>query len=147
VFFVTSKENFTRLMTIFFFCYIYSKYRKEQFKVWLETYNKQYNMNITFRDRLVIPRLHSGCILGYTDACHTTYARGCFSGRVKICLRSKLKIAPHLTFQISQKEFYLCKARLLVLLCAQRSTKKNPAGHISMRRLCFTAFCLYKWKQ
>lgn len=81
---------------------ISSQYRKKQFKVWLETYNKQYSMNITFKDRLVMPSLYSGWISGFTDA------EGCFYGRVKNCL-SKLKRAPHLTFQISQKEFYIIK--------------------------------------
>lgn len=102
VFYVTSKENFTRLMTIFN-GNISSKSKKEQFKTWLDTYNKQYSMNITFKDRLVKPSLHSGWISGFTDA------EGCFYGRVKSCLTSKLKRAPHLTFQISQKEFYIIK--------------------------------------
>jgi pantothenate kinase len=69
----------------------------------LETYNKQYSTNITFKDRLVEPSLHSGLISGFTDA------EGCFYGRVKSCLTSKLKRAPHLTFQISQKEFFIIK--------------------------------------
>lgn len=101
IFYVSSKENFTRLMTIFN-GNISTKYKKEQFRVWLETYNKQYSMNITFKDKLVKPSLHSGWISGFTDA------EGCFYGRVK-SLTSKLKRAPHLTFQISQKEFYIIK--------------------------------------
>lgn len=60
-------------------------------------------MNIIFKDRLVKPSLYSGWIYGFT------YAEGCFYGRVKSCLTSKLKRAPHLTFQISQKEFYIIK--------------------------------------
>ena len=102
VFYVTSKDNFTRLMTIFN-GNLSTFYKKEQFKIWLDTYNKQYGMNILFKDKLVKPSLYSGWISGFTDA------EGCFYGRVKSCLTSKLRKAPHLTFQISQKEFYIIK--------------------------------------
>ena len=78
---------------------ISSIYKKQEFKKWLYTYNKQYANNITFKDRLVKPSLNSGWISGFSDA------EGCFYGRVKNCKTSKLKRAPHLTFQVSQKEF------------------------------------------
>lgn len=55
---------------------ISSKYLKEQFRIWLDQYNKQYSTNITFNDRLVEPSLQSGWISGFTD-------EGCFYGRVK----------------------------------------------------------------
>lgn len=54
-------------------------------------------MNIPFKDRLVKPSLSSGWISGFSDA------EGYFNGRVKSCWSSKLRRAPHLTFQISQK--------------------------------------------
>nr|YP_008965378.1 GIYYIG [Rhynchosporium commune]AHC02364.1 GIYYIG [Rhynchosporium commune] len=82
---------------------ISSIYKKEQFRIWLETYNKQYSTNITFKDRLLEPSLQSGWISGFADA------EGCFYGRVKSCLTSKLKRAPPLTFQITPKEFYIIK--------------------------------------
>jgi hypothetical protein len=81
-----------------------TNYKKEQFRRWLDAYNKQYNMNIAFIDRLVKPSLSSGWISGFTDA------EGCFYGRVKSCRTSKLRRAPHLTFQISQKELYIIKS-------------------------------------
>jgi mevalonate pyrophosphate decarboxylase len=56
VFYVSSKENFLRLVTIFN-GNISTKYKKEQFSNWLDTFNKQYNMNISFKDRLVKPSL------------------------------------------------------------------------------------------
>ena len=102
IFYVSSKDNFTRLITIFN-GNLSTNYKKEQFKIWLDTYNKQYNMNIVFKDKLVKPDLSSGWISGFSDA------KSCFTGRVKNCWSSKLKRAPHLTFQISQKEFYIIK--------------------------------------
>jgi hypothetical protein len=41
--------------------------KKEQFKVLLNTYNKQYNINIAFKYQLVKPSLHTGCIYGFVD--------------------------------------------------------------------------------
>lgn len=48
VFYVSSKENFTRLITIFN-GNLSTNYKKEQLRVWLDTYNKQYSMNILFQ--------------------------------------------------------------------------------------------------
>lgn len=110
VFYVSSKENFTRLMAIFN-GNLSTNYKKEQFRVWLNTYNKQYDMNIAFKDQLIKPSLYSGWISGFTDA------EGCFFGRVKSCLTSKLKRAPHLTFQVSQKEIYIIKTLRDIFLC------------------------------
>ena len=118
VFYVTSKENFTRLMHIFN-GNLSTQYKKEQYKYWLKTYNKQYNMDITFIDRLIEPSLFSGWISGFTDA------EGCFYGRVKTCLTSKLRKAPHLTFQISQKELYIIKKLRLVFLNQNGEDLKN----------------------
>ena len=102
VFYVSSKENFSRLIHIFNgnLC---THYKKEQFRVWLNRYNKQYNKHVAFKDRLVKPSLHSGWISGFVDA------EGCFYGRVKSCNTSILRRAPHLTFQVSQKEFDIIK--------------------------------------
>lgn len=112
VFYVSSKENFTRLIAIFN-GNLSTYYKKEQFRRWLITYNKQYSMHIPFKDRLVKPSLLSGWISGFSDA------EGCFYGRVKSCSTSKLRKAPHLTFQVSQKEFYIIKTlRDIFLLCS-----------------------------
>lgn len=59
-------------------------------------------MKITFKDCLVKPSLSSGWISGFSDYAPSKLKEGCFYGRVK-SLTSKLKRAPHLTFQISQK--------------------------------------------
>lgn len=118
VFYVSSKENFTRLITIFN-GNLSTNYKKEQFRVWLDTYNKQYSMNILFKDRLVKPSLSTGWISGFSDA------ESSFTGRVKNCWSSKLRRAPHLTFQISQKEFYIIKVLRDIFLSKEGSDLKN----------------------
>lgn len=109
VFYVTSEENFLRLITIFN-GNLSTLYKKEQFKNWLNTFNNQYNKNLLFIDRLVSPSLNSGWISGFSDA------EGCFSGRVKKCRTYKFKKGPHLTFSISQKELYIIKELRRVLI-------------------------------
>lgn len=118
VFYVSSKENFARLIHIFNgnLC---THYKKEQFKVWLTTYNKQYNMEIPFKDKLVKASLHSAWISGFVDA------EGCFYGRVKSCSTSKLRKAPHLTFQVSQKEFDIIKTLRDIFLNTDSLDLKN----------------------
>ena len=118
VFYVSSKENFLRLVTIFN-GNISTKYKKEQFYNWLNTFNKQYNMNVLFKDRLVKPSLLTNWITGFCDA------EGCFTGRVKSCKTSKLRKAPHLTFSVSQKEFYIIKVLREVFLGVNGSDLKN----------------------
>ena len=54
VFYVSSKENFSKLIHIFN-GNLSTNYKKEQFKAWLNTYNEQYNMNIIFKNQLVSP--------------------------------------------------------------------------------------------
>lgn len=118
VFYVSSKDNFTRLMKIFN-GNLSTNYKKEQFRVWLDTYNKLYSMNIPFKDRLVKPSLSSGWISGFSDA------ECSFTGRVKSCWSSKLRRAPHLTFQISQKEFNIIKTLRDIFLNQNSSDLKN----------------------
>jgi hypothetical protein len=118
VFYVSSKENFTKLMHIFN-GNLSTYYKKEQFKVWLNTHNKQYDMNITFKDQLIRPSLHSGWISGFADA------EGCFYGRVKSCITSKLRKRPHLTFQVSQKEFDIIKTLRDIFLNTETLDLKN----------------------
>jgi len=118
VFYVSSKDNFTRLIKIFN-GNLSTNYKKEQFRVWLDTYNKLYSMNIPFKDRLVKPGLSSGWISGFSDA------ECSFTGRVKSCWSSKLRRAPHLTFQISQKEFNIIKTLRDIFLNQNSSDLKN----------------------
>ena len=98
VFYVTSENNFYKLITIFNgnLC---SNYKKEQFKQWLSVFNTQYNRNVELTQSVVKPSLNTAWLSGFIDA------EGSFTGRVKYCRTSRLKRAPHLTFSLSQKEF------------------------------------------
>jgi hypothetical protein len=109
VYYVTSEENFFKLISIFN-GNLSTKYKKDQFLNWLNTFNSQYNKNIQFIDRLIIPCLNSGWLSGFTDA------EGCFTGRVKKCRTYKLRQGPHLTFSISQKELYIIKILKSIIL-------------------------------
>nr|YP_010218793.1 hypothetical protein LK370_mgp030 [Morchella brunnea]UBU98600.1 hypothetical protein [Morchella brunnea] len=57
-FFDRGFAEFLRLMTIFN-GNLSTNYKKEQFKVWLDTFNLQYKMDIPFIDKLVKPSLYS----------------------------------------------------------------------------------------
>lgn len=100
-FYVTSKDNFNRLITLFNgnLCTLN---KKEEFKTWLKVFNSQYSDNILFIDRLVKPSLNTGWLSGFIDAV------GFFSGRLKDSnpLNDTSK-TPYLTFYIVQKEFYI----------------------------------------
>jgi len=118
VFYVSSKENFTKLIFIFN-GNLSTKYKKQQFKEWLNIYNKQYSMNVSFKDQLIQPNLNTAWISGFVDA------EGSFYGRVKSCHTSKLKKAPHLTFQVSLKELEIIKALRNAFLNIKTSDLKN----------------------
>jgi LAGLIDADG endonuclease len=100
VFYVSSKENYLKLIHIFNgnLC---SNYRNEQFKLWLNTFNKQYKEDVKYIDRKVIPSLNSAWLSGFIDA------EGSFCGRIKYCRTSRLRKAPHLSLTISQKEYFI----------------------------------------
>lgn len=118
VFYVSSKENFSKLIHIFN-GNLSTNYKKEQFKAWLNTYNEQYNMNIIFKNQLVKPSLDSSWISGFVDA------EGCFYGRVKSCSTSKLRKGAHLTFQVSQKEYDIIKTLRDIFLNTDTLDLKN----------------------
>lgn len=118
VFYVSSQENFLRLITIFN-GNLATNYKKEQFSNWLNTYNKQYTSNILFKDKLVKPSLTTHWISGFCDG------EGCFNGRVKSCITSKLRKPPLLTFSVSQKELYIIKILREVFLGVRSEDLKN----------------------
>ena len=66
-FYVTSKDNFTRLVSLFNgnLCTVN---KKQDFKNWLKIYNNQYSKEIVFIDRVIKPSLNTGWLSGYIDA-------------------------------------------------------------------------------
>jgi len=67
VFYVTSEENFLRLINIFN-GNLSTNYKKEQFKNGLNVFNNQYKKNILFINRLILPSLNTGWLSGFADA-------------------------------------------------------------------------------
>jgi hypothetical protein len=94
VFYVTGKENFLRLVSIFNGNLV-TNYKKEQFKKWLIQYNLQYNDNINYKNTFINLSLNKAWLSGFIDA------EGCFTARIKSC---KLKEIPELSFSITQKD-------------------------------------------
>ena len=67
VFYVTSEENFLRLINIFN-GNLSTNYKKEQFKNGLNVFNNQYKKNILFINRSILPSLNTGWLSGFADA-------------------------------------------------------------------------------
>ncbi len=95
-FYVTGKENFLRLISIFN-GNICSNYRYNQFKIWVEAYNEIYKENEVFIERKIKPSLNNAWLSGFIDA------EGSFQGYIKSSKTSKLKYYPNMAFQVSQK--------------------------------------------
>ena len=97
VFYITSKENFRRLISLFNgnLC---SDYKRNEFSNWLSVYNKQYNENIPLKICQPIPTVETGWLSGFIDA------KGSFSARIRYCETYKLGKSPELSLSILQKE-------------------------------------------
>lgn len=96
VYYITGKDNFTRLIHIFngnLIC----EYKKNQFKLWLDQYNIQYNENIKYIDRNIKLNLNNGWLSGFIDT------EGSFSARIKNCKTSRIGKQVFTEFSISQK--------------------------------------------
>jgi len=96
-FYITKKDNFKRLIKIFN-GNICTEYKHNQFKKWVETYNKQYKDNIKVLARRPLPSLKNAWLAGFTDA------EGSFLARIKSSKTTKSGLALVLTYQISQKD-------------------------------------------
>jgi hypothetical protein len=83
VFYLTGKENFLRFIHLFN-GNLLSTYKKEQFKIWLNTFNKQYGYNISYIDSYIPVSFNSAWLSGFIDA------EGSFKARIKNCNTSKL---------------------------------------------------------
>lgn len=117
-FYLTSEENFSRLVSIFNgnLCTVN---KKQEFKNWLKIFNNQYSKDIFFIDRVIKPSLITGWLAGYIDAL------GSFIGLTE----NKELNAPYktlyLTFSIYQKEFFILKDISGVLNVSIKNIKCN----------------------
>jgi len=133
-FYVTSEENFSRLVSIFNgnLCTVN---KKQEFKNWLKIFNNQYSKDICFIDRVLKPSLTTGWLSGYIDA------HGSFTGLTENKeLNAPYKIL-YLMFSIylpvqgshplelmpskDQKEFLILKDISVVLNTSLKNIKYN----------------------
>jgi len=96
-YYVTGKDNFRKLITIFN-GNICSEHKSNQLKKWIKCYNDIYKENINFIDNLNQPNINNGWISGFTDA------EGSFTGRLRTTKKSQVNTYPNLIFQIAQKD-------------------------------------------
>lgn len=96
-YYVTGKENFRRLITIFN-GNICSDLKFNQFKKWLNCYNEIYKDNIILINNINTPDSNDSWISGFSDA------EGSFLGRLRSTKKNQVKTYPNLIFQITQKD-------------------------------------------
>jgi len=121
-FYVTSFNNFYRLVTLFNgnLC-IVSK--KEEFKNWLNVFNNQYSKEILTIDSTIKPSLTTGWLSGYIDA------KGNFTGRNILGISPEnsnifSSRIPYLSFFIMEREFYILNAIFETLGIRERGSNK-----------------------
>lgn len=109
-FFITSRENFSRLVSLFNgnFCTVN---KKPEFKNWLNIFNSQYSTEILFIDTVIKPSLMTGWLSGYIDALGPEEVS--FTGLIENKeFKSKTL---YLTFSIFFKEFYILNYLSVIL--------------------------------
>jgi hypothetical protein len=97
VYYITGKDNFLRLAYLFNGNLI-TKHKKDQFKIWLNVLNRQYNYPIMFIESTLVPSFENAWLSGFIDA------EGYFATRVKNCRTSKRGKNVFIDFAISQKQ-------------------------------------------
>jgi hypothetical protein len=119
-FYVTSFNNFYRLVTLFNgnLCTVG---KKEEFKNWLKVFNSQYSKEIMIIDSTIKPSLTTGWLSGYIDA------KGNFTGRTTgVVLPGSGNILssriPSLNFfiEVNLGEFYILNAIFEALSVKER---------------------------
>ena len=115
-FYVTSRDNFSRLVFLFNgnLCTVN---KKSEFNNWLKIFNNQYSKEILFIDRVIKPSLNTGWLSGYTDAL------GSFIG-LKKNKEFNFKTL-YLTFSIFQKEIYILNEICVILNISMKNLKYN----------------------
>lgn len=97
VFYVSGEKNFLRLVYLFN-GHLHVPKKQQQFKKWLEVFNKQYGYNILYQASSMNPCFNNAWLCGFIDA------EGCFRARVKYCHTSKARKTLFVDFEIAQKE-------------------------------------------
>jgi LAGLIDADG endonuclease len=121
VYYITGKDNFIRLVNLFNGNLI-SNYKKNQFKTWLEVFNKQYNQQIQYIESNIEPTFNNSWLSGFIDA------EGCFAARVKYCHTSKSGKNLFIDFSISQKQPHvLILIRNLFNIKTQTNLRYDPS--------------------
>lgn len=117
-FYLTSEENFSRLVSIFNgnLCTVN---KKPEFKNWLGIFNNQYSKDISFIDRVIRPSLTTGWLSGYIDG------QGSFIGLTENKELNAPNKTLYLTFSIYQKEFFILKDISGVLNVSIKNIKYN----------------------
>jgi hypothetical protein len=104
---VRDKEGFLKLINIFN-GNLYTEKRINQFKIWILGFNKKYQENVNFINKINNPTLDNAWLAGFTDA------EGCFTS--SIIERSETYNQVQVRYILSQKgeaEFMLKVAELL----------------------------------
>lgn len=120
-FYVTSFNNFYRLVTLFNgnLC---TAGKKEEFKNWLKVFNGQYSKEILIIDSAIKPSLTTGWLSGYIDA------KGNFTGRATPQGNGNIlsSLISNLNFfiQVDQGEFNILNAIFKALSIKERSSNK-----------------------
>lgn len=141
VFYVTGKENFTRLIHLFNgnLC---SEYKVKEFEKWVNTYNTCYDQKIFSKQSLNTFTLNDSWLSGFIDA------EGYFESRFIPCRTSKQGARPLLSFSISLNSDpeILIKIRDIILSNLKTSIqslekiryKKSEDGYIlsTENRIC-----------
>lgn len=119
-FYVSSLINFSRLIHLFN-GNLSTNTQKEEFKVWLNTYNELYNKNVIFKDQLVKISLQSGWLSGFIDGESTN----CFCGLISNSSILNPSSISFLKFEVFQTDFYLIKSIRDVFLNIETLELKN----------------------
>lgn len=121
VLYITGKDNFIRLAHLFNGNLV-TKYKKKQFKAWLNVLNKQYSEQIQMIQSCIKPSFSHCWLSGFIDA------EGHFAARVKPCHTSRLGRNVFIDFAISQKQLeVLVSIRNLFNVQTQTNIRFDPS--------------------
>jgi hypothetical protein len=117
---VRDKKNILKLISIFN-GNIITKYKINQFKLWLEGFNKRYNMNISYIEPKYKVNLDNAWLSGFTDA------EGCFTSSVLTSKENKTIVT--VRYVVSQKDDIDFSKDLAVLINGYITHVKSYNGY------------------